>query len=393
MIIEPKIRGFICMTAHPKGCRKNVENQAELIRRAFPERPQSGPKKVLVLGCSTGYGLASRMTAAFAYKAATIGVMFEKEESSRRTATAGFYQTRAFEELATEQGLYARTVNGDAFSAEVKQQVIDLIRSDLGQVDLVVYSLAAPRRKINDELTYSSTLKTVGEPFCNLTWEMRDDSLREVEIPAATEEEIEHTVKVMGGEDWEDWIAALEQAGVLAEGAMTVAYSYIGPKLTYPIYRDGTIGAAKKHLHATAERLNQTYGERLRAVVSVNKAVVTQASSAIPVVPLYLALLYKVMKNKGLHEGCTEQIIRLFAERLYGVQGLQIEQDGLIHLDDWEMRDDVQAEVSRVWQTMTPENWKTFADLEGYQKEFKQLFGFEIEQVDYQEDIPLGEQA
>lgn len=393
MIIEPKIRGFICMTAHPKGCRKNVENQAELIHRAFPQRPQNGPKKVLVLGCSTGYGLASRMTAAFGYGAATLGVMFEKEESSRRTATAGFYQTRAFEQLATEQGLYARTVNGDAFSAEVKQQIIELIRAELGQIDLVIYSLAAPRRKINEQLTYSSTLKTVGEPFCNLTWEMRDDSLREVEIPAATEEEIEHTVKVMGGEDWADWIAALEQAGVLADGAMTVAYSYIGPKLTYPIYRDGTIGAAKKHLHATAEMLNETYAEKLKAVVSVNKAVVTQASSAIPVVPLYLSLLYKVMKSKGLHEGCTEQIIRLFAERLYGSQGLLTEQDGLIHLDDWEMREDVQAEVAQVWQTMTADNWKSFADLEGYQKEFKQLFGFDIEDVDYGEDIPLGEEV
>ncbi len=391
MIIEPKIRGFICMTAHPRGCRKNVENQIEMIRQAFGTVRDNGPKRVLVIGSSTGYGLSSRLTAAFGYGAATLGVMFEREESAKRTATPGYYQTKAFEEAAHSVGLYAKSINGDAFSNEVKEEVIETIRRDLGQVDLVVYSLAAPRRKINEELTYSSTLKTIGQPFSSLTWEMRDDSLRKVEIPAATAEEIEHTVKVMGGEDWADWMKALDRAGVLAEKTMTVAYSYIGPKLTYPIYRDGTIGAAKKHLYATAKEMNRQYGDHIRALVSVNKALVTQASSAIPVVPLYLAILYKVMKERGLHEGCTQQIIRLFADRLYGESGPQIEEDGMIHLDDWEMRADVQSAVSAAWAAMTVDDWKNYADLSGYQTEFKQLFGFELEGVDYTEDIPLGE--
>lgn len=387
MIVEPKVKGFICTTAHPLGCAKNVEKQIAYVKQ---RGHFEGAKKVLVIGASTGYGLASRITAAFGMGAATIGVMFEKEASGKRTATPGFYNTRAFEEAARQEGLYARSFNGDAFSTEVKEQVIQAIREDLGQVDLVIYSLAAPRRTTADGVTYSSSLKTVGEPFTQKNWNLRDNTVGEATIGSATEEEILGTVKVMGGEDWMDWIDALVEADVLAENALTMAYSYIGPKLTYPVYHEGTIGRAKQHLKESADLISKKYAEKgIRAAVSVNKALVTQASSAIPVVPLYFAVLYKVMKDKGIHEGCIEQMDRLYQDKVYGKDGLLCAEDGMIHMDDWEMREDVQGEVMEIWEKIDSENLPVLSDIEGYWEDFYHMFGFKLDGVDYTADVEV----
>jgi len=308
VIVEPKVKGFICITAHPEGCKENVKRQIEYTKK---QGLVEGPKKVLVIGASTGYGLASRITAAFGCNAATIGVMFEKESNGKRTATPGWYNTKAFDEFAQDAGLYTKSINGDAFSEEIKEKVIETIKEDLGQVDMVIYSLAAPRRTVADGTTYNSTLKTVGAEFTNKSWNLTTNVIGEATIPPANQDEVTGTVKVMGGEDWKDWMKALSDAGVLAEHVFTMAYSYIGPELTYPVYKDGTIGMAKKHLQQTAKEINEQYGAKgIQAYISVNKALVTQASSAIPIVPLYFAVLYKVMKEKNLHEGCIEQITR-----------------------------------------------------------------------------------
>ena len=344
MIVEPKVREYICTTAHPAGCEENVREQIAYVKA---QGPKAGPKKVLVIGASTGYGLASRITAAFGCQAATLGSMFERPASGKRTATAGWYNTAAFEKFATQDGLYAKSINGDAFSAEVKKQAIDTIRRDLGQVDLVVYSLAAPRRSA-DGVTYSSTLKTVGSPFTEKSIDLRTNEIVTKSVEPATDKEIEGTIKVMGGEDWEDWIKVLQKAGVLAENAKTVAYSYIGPELTYPIYTHGTIGQAKNHLQKTAEKMNQELNG-VTAVVSVNKALVTQASSAIPIVPLYLSILYKIMKEQGSHEDCIRQMDRLFRTKLLE-NPMPVDQEGRIRMDDWELDEKVQAEVMKVWQ-------------------------------------------
>ncbi len=387
MIVEPKVKGFICTTAHPAGCAKNVEKQIAYVKE---QGRFEGAKKVLVIGASTGYGLASRITAAFGMGAATIGVMFEKEASGKRTATPGLYNTKAFEEAAGREGLYAKSFNGDAFSVEMKEQVIRTIREDLGQVDLVIYSLAAPRRTTSSGVTYSSSLKTVGEPFTQKNWNLRDNTVGEATIGSATEEEIEGTVKVMGGEDWMDWIDALVEADAIAEHAVTMAYSYIGPKLTYPVYHEGTIGRAKQHLKESADAMTAKYAERgIRAVVSVNKALVTQASSAIPVVPLYFAVLYKVMKEKGLHEGCIEQMDRLYKDKVYGKAGLSCMEDGMIHMDDWEMREDVQSEVMEIWDRIDTGNLKELSDIEGYWEDFYHMFGFHMNGVDYAADVEV----
>ena len=322
--------------------------------------------------------------------AATIGVYFDKPASGKRTATPGYYNTQAFDEAAAQAGIYAKSVNGDAFSVEVKQQVIDLIRKDLGKVDLVVYSLASPRRTTADGTTYSSCLKTVGEPFTQKNWNLRDNTIGEATISCANEEEIQSTIKVMGGEDWMDWIQALDEAGVLEEHAKTLAYSYIGPTLTYPIYHDGTIGQAKNHLFKTAIEITKEYKTHdIEAYVSVNKALVTQASAAIPVVPLYLSVLYKVMKEKNLHEGCIEQMYRLYNENVYGTDGVKTQQDGMIHVDDWEMREDVQKEVMDIWKEINSDNLLQVADTEGYWNDFYQMFGFRVEGVDYTQDVPV----
>lgn len=387
MVVEPKVKGFICTTAHPVGCKKNVDSQIDYTKG---KGSISGAKKVLVIGASTGYGLASRITAAFGMGAATIGVLFDKEATGKRTATPGFYNTRAFDEAAKAAGLYSCSINGDAFSVEIKQQVIERIKSDLGKVDLVIYSLASPRRTTPDGTSYVSSLKTVGEEFTQKNWNLRDNTISTATIAPATEEEIAATVKVMGGEDWMDWIRALVEADVIEDNAKTIAYSYIGPKLTYPIYHEGTIGQAKKHLAESAVAITKEQVEKgIKAYVSVNKALVTQASAAIPVVPLYLSVLYKVMKEMNLHEGCIEQMNRLYREKVYGENGVITEPDGLIHVDDWELRDDVQKKVMDIWEQVNSENLLELADTDGYWDDFYKMFGFHVDGVDYEADVEV----
>jgi enoyl-[acyl-carrier protein] reductase/trans-2-enoyl-CoA reductase (NAD+) len=381
MIISPKIRGFICTTAHPEGCAAHVQEQIDYVK----SKPALAncPKRVLVVGSSTGYGLASRIVPAFGGGAKTIGVFFEREGTEGKTATAGWYNSAAFGTAAAKEGLYAKSFNGDAFSTEMKTQVIDAIKADLGQVEMIIYSLASPRR--TDPVTgevYKSVLKPTGATYTNKNLNTDKKEIEMVTIEPATEDEIAQTVKVMGGEDWKLWIDAMQEAGVLADGFKTVAYSYIGPELTWAIYTDGTIGRAKLHLEQTAKEMNAAFGEGT-AVVSVNKALVTQASSAIPVVPLYISILYKIMKAKGLHEGCIEQIHRLFADHYGAAGGPQLDDKGRIRIDDWEMRPDVQAEIESIWAGVTTETIDEVSDFEGYQKEFYRLFGFGLAGVDY----------
>lgn len=379
------MRGFICLTAHPDGAAQNVKNQIEYIKS---KGPIDGAKKVLVIGASTGFGLSSRITSAFGSGAATIGVFFEKPPMEGKTASPGWYNSAAFEKEAHAAGLYAKSINGDAFSNEVKQQVIDMIKADLGQVDLVVYSLASPVRTHPETgVTHRSALKPIGSTFSNKTVDFHTGNVSDVSIEPAKEEDIENTVVVMGGEDWSMWMEALKGAGVLAPGVVTVAYSYIGPALTEAVYRKGTIGRAKDHLEATAfeitDNLKDVGG---KAYVSVNKALVTQASSAIPVIPLYISLLYKVMKAEGIHEGTIEQMQRLYKDRLYTGGEVPVDEKGRIRIDDWEMRDDIQDKVAALWKEATTENLTTIGDLEGYRKDFYNLFGFDYEGVDYKAD-------
>lgn len=386
MVVKPKARGFICTTAHPVGCFENVKRQIAYVK----SKPRTeGPKKVLVIGASAGYGLASRITAAFSCGAATIGVIFDKGAAGSRTATAGWYHTAAFEKFAAEEGLYATTINGDAFSKEVKQQTIERIQKDLGQVDLVVYSLAAPRRAV-DGVTYSSVLKTVGEGYTNKTIDLKNKTVSMITVDPATDQEIADTVKVMGGEDWMDWIQSLDAAGVLAEGAVTVAYSYIGPEVTHPMYLNGSIGMAKKHLHETARQITERFAQRkVRGYISVNKALVTQSSAAIPIVPLYISILYKVMKEKRLHEGCIEQIWRMAHDKLFG-QAPELDDEGRVRMDDYEMAPEVQQAVSAIWEQVDDGNVEQLTDLDGYWKDFYQIFGFEIPGMDYEADVEIN---
>ena len=373
------------MTAHPKGCEQNVKNQIEYVKS---KGKINGPKRVLVIGASTGFGLASRITSAFGSDAATIGVFFEKEPSEGKTASPGWYNSAAFEMEAQKAGLYAKSINGDAFSNEVKQQTIDMIKADLGQVDLIIYSLASPvRQHPVTGVLHRSTLKPIGSTFTNKTVDFHTGNVTSVSIEPANEEDIANTVVVMGGEDWSMWMDALKGAGVLAEGATTIAYSYIGPEVTEAVYRKGTIGRAKDHLEATAfeitEKLKDING---KGYVSVNKALVTQASSAIPVIPLYISLLYKIMKAEGIHEGCIEQIQRLYAERLYTGNPVPTDDKGRIRIDDWEMRADVQEKIAKLWGESTTETLVELGDLAGYKQDFLNLFGFGFEGVDYQAD-------
>ncbi|CAM3922514.1 enoyl-[acyl-carrier protein] reductase / trans-2-enoyl-CoA reductase (NAD+) [Pedobacter westerhofensis] len=382
MIIAPRIRGFICLTAHPQGCEQNIVNQ---INHVKSKGAINGPKRVLVIGSSTGFGLASRITAAFGSEASTVGVYFEKPPAPGKTASAGWYNTAAFEAKAQEAGLYAKSINGDAFSDDIKRQVIDLIKADLGQIDLVIYSLASPRRTHpKTGVVYNSVLKPIGQVFTNKTVDFHTGLVSDISIQPANEEEIENTVAVMGGEDWGFWIEDLKAAGVLAQGATTVAYSYIGPAITEAVYRNGTIGRAKDDLEATAfsitEKLKDLDG---KAYVSVNKALVTQSSSAIPVIPLYISLLYKVMKDAGLHEGCIEQMQRLFQDRLFSGKEIATDEKGRIRVDDWEMREDVQAEVAKLWEESDTDTLPQTGDLAGYKKDFLNLFGFDVAGVDY----------
>ncbi|QIG89289.1 trans-2-enoyl-CoA reductase family protein [Chryseobacterium sp. POL2] len=388
MIIQPRTRGFICLTAHPDGALQSVKNQIEYVKSKG--ELENGPKKVLVIGASTGFGLSSRIEAAFGSGAATIGVFFEKASSEGKMGTAGWYNSAAFEKEAAAAGLYAKSINGDAFSDEVKQQTIDLIKKDLGQIDLVVYSLASPRRTHpKTGVAYASVLKPIGQAFTNKTVDFHTGAVTDISIqPVDKDEDIQNTIAVMGGEDWKFWMEDLKNAGVLADGVKTVAYSYIGPELTFPIYRNGTIGQAKNDLEASVTTIDNLLADiHGKSYVSVNKALVTQSSSAIPVVPLYISLLYKVMKAKGTHEGTIEQMERLFSERLYTADGkVPLDEAGRIRIDDWEMADDVQAEVAKLWDSVTSENLSEISDIEGYRKEFFNLFGFEMDGIDYEKD-------
>ena len=386
MVVEPKVKGFICTTAHPKGCEESVRRQIESTKKFGRAE---GPKKVLVIGSSTGYGLASRIAVTYGYGADTIGVAFERESNGKRTATAGWYNTKAFEKIAGEDGYYAKSFNGDGFSREMKDEVIQCIKEDFGKVDMVVYSMAAPRRTLPSGITVSSVLKTVGEPFTNKTLDLRTNEIKEVTVPEADEEEIKATIQVMGGGDWRDWIMSLYDAGVLAEGAVTLAYSYIGPVVTHAIYKDGSIGQAKKHLYDTSvELMNKYKAVGLKEYISVNKALVTQASAAIPIVPLYISMLYKVMKEKGLHEGCIEQMNRLFLEKLAGGV-VQTDEAGRIRLDDYEMKEEIQSQIAEVWDSVDTESIKDLGDIKGYWDEFYNMFGFGYDNVDYSEDVEI----
>jgi len=384
MIIEPRMRGFICLTAHPKGCEQNVINQINYIKS---KGAIDGPKKVLVIGASTGFGLASRITAAFGSNASTIGVYFEKPPAEGKTASPGWYNTAAFEKHAQQAGLYAKSINGDAFSNEVKQKTFDLIQADLGKVDLVIYSLASPvRTNPNTGITHKSVLKPIGGSFKNKTVDFHTGVVSDISIEPCTPEDIENTVAVMGGEDWAMWMEELKKRDLLADKALTVAYSYIGPMLTEAVYRKGTIGRAKDHLESTAftitDSLKSIGG---KAYVSVNKALVTQASSAIPVIPLYISLLYKVMKQEHIHEGCIEQIQRLYKDRLYSGH-VDTDEQGRIRIDDWEMRADVQSKIAALWEQANTDTLPALGDLEGYRTDFYNLFGFKVDGVNYQEE-------
>ncbi|MEA9391624.1 enoyl-ACP reductase FabV [Acerihabitans sp. TG2] len=387
MIIKPKIRGFICTTTHPVGCEANVREQIAYVKSQG--KLANGPKRVLVIGASTGYGLASRINAAFGSDAATLGVFFEKPATDKKTGSAGWYNAAAFDKAAKQAGLYAKSINGDAFSDECRQAAIDLIRQDLGQIDLVVYSLASPVRKLpqTGELVRSA-LKPIGESYKSTALDTNKDVLIDVVVEPANAQEIADTVQVMGGQDWELWMDALQHAGVLASGAQAVAYSYIGTNLTWPIYWHGTLGKAKEDLdraaHAIDAQLKPLGGN---AYVAVLKSVVTQASAAIPVMPLYISMAFKIMKELGIHEGCIEQIQRLFATRLYSGQSPATDEKNRLRLDDWELRDDVQDACRDLWSTINNDNIYQLTDYQGYKNEFLRLFGFGLAGVDYDADV------
>lgn len=385
MHIQPRIRGFICTSAHPKGCEKAVLEQIAFVKS---QEPIAGAKNVLVIGASTGYGLASRIVSAFGCKAKTLGVFWEKAADEKRTASPGWYNTAALEKAAQNEGLYAQSMNGDAFSQEMKEQVIAKIRQDLGTLDLVIYSLASPKRvdPVSGQV-YTSSLKPIGQTFKSKTIDAFKGEVKDVSIEPATHDEIAQTIAVMGGEDWKLWMTALMEANVLSLGVKTIAYSYIGPNLTHPIYKDGTIGQAKLHLKKTAAELNQLltplHGE---AIIPVAKAVVTQASAAIPVVPLYLSLLFKIMKEVGTHEGCIEQIYRLFHDYLYA-DNLSRDAEGFIRLDHFELDEKIQNKIHHLWPTITTENVEQLTDIAGYRNDFYKLFGFNLLGVDYTEEV------
>ena len=386
MIIKPRVRGFMCITTHPTGCDRNVKNQIDYVKANGTIA--NGPKKVLVIGSSTGYGLASRITAAFGSGAATLGLFFEKEGTEKKPGTAGWYNSAAFHKYAEAEGLYAKSINGDAFSDEIKQKAIETIKADLGQVDLVVYSLASPRRQhpITGDI-HMSTLKPIGKDIVQTGVDTDKGVLKQFQIEAASQEEIDNTVAVMGGEDWQMWIDALDAAGVLADGCKTTAYTYLGEKVTHDIYWDGTIGQAKKDLDKkvlTIRKKLAAHGGDAR--VSVLKAVVTQASSAIPVMPLYLGLLFKVMKADGSHEGCIEQIDLLFRESLYG-DSPRVDDDGRLRADYKELRPEIQQQVVDLWAQINDDNLDELSDMQGYKDEFLKLFGFGLEGVDYEADV------
>ena len=386
-VINPRIRGFICTTAHPTGCAKHVQDQIDYVKKQGPI--ENAPKSVLIVGASTGYGLASRIVAGFGGEAKTLGVFFEKTPEGGKTGTAGFYNTLAYEKAAEAAGLYAKSINGDAFSDEIKAKTIETIKKDIGKVDLVIYSLASPKRVHPQSKTvYSSVLKPVGTTFSAKSLDTDKEVVKEVTIEPANDREISDTVVVMGGEDWQMWMDALKDADCLAEGATTVAYSYIGPEVTWPIYRDGAIGKAKADLEKAAAAItNSLKNKSVKAYVSINKAVVTQASAAIPVVPLYVSLLFKVMKEQNVHEGCIEQIYRLFSQQLYNGNVPALDEAGRIRIDDLEMDPRIQEAVKKLWGEVSTDNLKQVSDFEGYRAEFLQLFGFGLEGVNYEAPV------
>ena len=383
MIIKPKVRGFVCVTAHPEGCAAHVQEWIDYVKAQPPV--EQGPKKVLVIGSSTGYGLASRITAAFGSNASTIGLFYERPGKEDRPGSPGWYNTIGFTKAAKAAGLYAKNIQGDAYSDEIKKETIDTIKADFGQVDLVVYSLAAPRRTHpKTGVVHKNCIKPIGQSYTNQTVDTDKGIVSTFTVDPATEEEVSDVIAVMGGEDWEMWMDALSEAGVLAPDAQTVAYTYIGPDVTWPIYRDGTIGVAKNDLDRAAKaidaKLKPTGG---RAIVSVNKALVTQASSAIPVVPLYISILYKIMKEAGTHEGCIEQLYRLFATQMYNGQTAQLDEAGRTRVDDWEMRPEIQSAIREIWPQVTTENLEELTDINGYRSEFLKMFGFGLDGIDY----------
>jgi enoyl-[acyl-carrier protein] reductase/trans-2-enoyl-CoA reductase (NAD+) len=389
MIIKPKTRGFICTTTHPIGCEENVKEQIAYTKAQGPIA--NAPKRVLVVGSSSGYGLSSRIAAAFGGGASTIGVFFEKAGTEKKPGTAGWYNSAAFDKFAKEEDLYSKSLNGDAFSNEAKQKAIDLIKADLGQIDMVVYSLASPVRKMPETgEVIRSSLKPIGDTYTATAIDTNKDVIIEASVEPASEQEIQDTVTVMGGEDWELWMAALEEAGVLAEGCKTVAYSYIGTELTWPIYWEGALGKAKMDLDRAATALNEKLSAKGgTANVAVLKSVVTQASSAIPVMPLYIAMVFKKMREEGVHEGCMQQIYRMFTQRLYREDGAtpDVDEANRLRLDDWELRDDIQAHCQKMWPQVTTENVKELTDYAEYKEEFLKLFGFGVDAVDYAADV------
>ncbi|MCK9563636.1 MAG: trans-2-enoyl-CoA reductase family protein [Bacteroidales bacterium] len=386
MIIKPRVRGFMCITSHPAGCEQNVREQIAYVKSQPPVN--NGPRRVLVIGASTGYGLAARITSAFGAGASTLGIFFEKEGAEGKPGTAGWYNSAAFHKCAEEQGLYAKSINGDAFSDEIKHKTIELIKQDLGQVDLVIYSLAAPRRQHpKTGEVFNSTLKPIGKSVTQRGINTDKEQIQDVTLEAASEQDVTNTVAVMGGEDWQMWIEALDAAGVLADGAKTTAFTYIGEKITWDIYWDGTIGQAKKDLDRRVVDIRAGLAARGGdARVSVLKAVVTQASSAIPIMPLYLSLLFKVMKADGSHEGCIEQLYRLFSECLYSAAP-RTDAEGRLRVDELELRPEIQDAVADAWGRVTTENLYDLTDFASYKQEFLRLFGFEVDGVDYEADV------
>jgi len=388
MVIKPKVRGFVCVTAHPAGCAAHIQEQIDFVKSKGPIK--NGPKKVLVIGASTGYGLASRIGASFGCGADTVGVFYERPSDVDRPATPGWYNSYAFTKVARAAGLYAGNINGDAFSDDIKKQTLEMVKRDLGPVDLVVYSLASPRRTHPvTGVVHKSVLKPIGAPYTNKTVDTDTGVVSEITIEPANETEVADTIAVMGGQDWELWMNALADAKLLAPGATSVAYSYIGPEVTWPVYKNGTIGLAKNDLERAAKSIDallKTHGYG-RAFVSVNKALVTQASSAIPIVPLYIGVLFKIMKAKGTHEGCIEQIQRLFSTQMYNGSALEFDDSGRVRVDDWEMRPEIQAEVKRIWPQVTTETLNALTDMDGYRADFLKLFGFGLPGIDYDAEI------
>ncbi|HET8881980.1 MAG TPA: enoyl-ACP reductase FabV [Solimonas sp.] len=390
MIIHPKVRGFICTTTHPLGCERNVAEQIEATRAQGVRN--DGPKKVLVIGASSGYGLAARITAAFGFGADTLGVFFEKPGSDKKAGTAGWYNSAAFDKFAKAQGLYSRSINGDAFSNEARDKVIELIKNEMGgEIDLIVYSLASPVRKLpTTGEVKRSALKPIGQTYSSTAIDTNKDTIIQASIEPASEQEIDDTVAVMGGQDWQLWLQALADADVLARGVQTVAFSYIGTDITWPIYWHGALGRAKADLDATARRLDASL-KRIggSAHVAVLKSVVTQASAAIPVMPLYLSMVFRIMKDKGLHEGTIEQLNRLFRDQLYRADGRGPTTDAehRLRLDDWELRDDVQNACKALWPQVTTENLFQLTDYANYKQEFLKLFGFTRGDIDYDADV------